>query len=374
MGLAAIVHHWYFQQFNIRRLQYFFIMLYIHQSSCISPQQTFADIDIDQLHDAMNNKLQVIEPSYEGIPTGILRRMGKAIRIGVATALSLLHGNNQVVNGVIIGTANGGMEDCIKFLNQIIDYNEGMLTPTNFVQSTTNAIAAQIGLLTVNKGYNSTHVQRGLAFENALLDAAMLINENAGASYLVGGVDEISSYNYNIDYLDGWYKTAPLSAKDLYTTGTAGSMAGEGAAMFLVNAAKENALAKVVGLQLLHTTDERMVADQLQLFLKKHLPGGKRIDLLLSGEDGDNRLINYYNSCETVLNKQAAVARFKHMTGEYATASAAALWLACNIVTHQSIPAHMLKTPGASAAPGTILIYNCHKLRQHSFILIEKVW
>ena len=62
------------------------------------------------------------------------------------------------------------MEDCIKFLNQIVEYKEGLLTPANFVQSTSNAAAAQIALVTKNHQYNITHVHRGLAFENALMD------------------------------------------------------------------------------------------------------------------------------------------------------------------------------------------------------------
>lgn len=347
-------------------------MFYIHQTSCISPQQTFAAVDIDQLHDVVNNKLQVIEPSYDGIPSGILRRMGKAIRLGVGTALPLLKNNEAFINGIIIGTANGGMEDCIKFLNQIIDYNEGMLTPTNFVQSTTNAVAAQIGLLSANKGYNTTHVHRGLSFENGLLDADLLLNENATANYLVGGVDEISAYNYNIDYLGGWYKKDVLSVADLYTTNTVGSIAGEGAAMFFVNRDSTNATAKVTGIHMLHTNDKQVVSDQVKLFLNKHLHAGEKIDVLLSGENGDIRFSDYYDACENVLNKSATVARFKHLTGEYATASAAALWLACLILKDQYLPGHMIKTAIAQTSFSRMLIYNNYKGRQHSFILVEK--
>lgn len=346
-------------------------MFYIHHTCCISPQHTFGAIDINQLQEVVNNKLQVMEPSYEGIPTGILRRMGKAIRMGAGTALPLLK-NNAAVNGIIIGTANGGMEDCIKFLNQVIDYEEGMLTPTNFVQSTTNAIAAQIGLLSTNKGYNSTHVHRGLAFETALLDAYMLLRENTGSSYVVGGVDEISAYNYNIDYLDGWYKKEPLAARDLYAVNTAGSIAGEGAAMFFVNAQKTDAVAVVTGIHLLHTENEKVVADQLTHFLQKHLPNGEKVDLFLSGENGDARLLACYNACEAVVNNPSAVARFKHMVGEYPTVSAAALWLACYIIQAQAAPSHLFKYTPAAQSFNRVLIYNNHKGVQHSFILVEK--
>jgi hypothetical protein len=347
-------------------------MFYIHQSSFISPQQTFTNADISQLHDVVDNKLRVIEPSYEGIPTGILRRMGKAIRLGVGTALPLLKNNTATIDGIIIGTANGGMEDCIKFLNQIIDYDEGMLTPTNFVQSTTNAIAAQIGLLSANKAYNITHVHRGLAFENALLDADMLLSENKSANYLLGGVDEISAYNYNIDHLGGWYKKETLSAKDLYSANTIGSIAGEGSAMFFVNSDGTNAAAKITGVHMLHTNDKDVVTDQLKLFLNKYLSAGQKIDLFLSGENGDVRFLDYYDACEKTLGKQTSVARFKHMVGEYATASAAALWLACYILKEQFLPEHMIKFSFSQNLFNRILIYNNHKGQQHSFILVEK--
>src|ERR1700761_4058763 len=163
-------------------------MFYIHHTKCISPQLTWDNINLEELQLSSNNTLLAKEPTYESIPPAIYRRMGKAVRLASGAALPLLHAVN--FNGIIIGTANGGLEDCIKFLNQIMQYQEGRLTPTNFVQSTTNAIASQLAFFSSNKGHNSTHVHRGLAFENALLEAAMLLDENPEHTYLLGGVDE----------------------------------------------------------------------------------------------------------------------------------------------------------------------------------------
>lgn len=345
-------------------------MFYIHHTSCISPQPTFGNINIEQLNEAVNNKLQVIEPSYEGIPSGVLRRMGKAVRIGVGAALPVVQ--HAAADGIIIGTANGGMEDCIKFLNQIIQYEEGVLTPTNFVQSTPNAIAGQLGLLKNNKGYNITHVHRGLAFENAVIDAIMMLKENPAHQYLLGAVDEISSYNYNIEWLAGWYKKEAIEAKQLYESNTTASMAGEGAAMFLVNALKKNAIAQLQAIHTLHTADEAVITEQLKQFIHTHLPAGETIDLLLTGENGDKRLLKYYTGCEAVTGKRVATARFKHMTGEYASASAIAMWLACHIIQKQSIPLHMLKYASTPDSFRRILIYNNYKGLQHSFMLISK--
>ena len=342
---------------------------YIHQATCISAQQTFLQADIESLHDPVEKKMKAIEPTYEGIPPGTLRRMGTAVRIGVGAAMPIIK-QAPSINGIIIGTANGGMEDCIKFLNQIIQYEEGLLAPGNFVQSTVNAVASQVGLFSHNKGYNITHVQRGLSFENSIIDAGMQLAENRNNNYLLGAVDEISEYNYNIDYLEDAYKEENIMASQLYDTHSKGCVAGEGAAMFLVNNDKQKAVAKIIGIATLHSEDEELVKKQMQDLLSTHLSAGERIDLFLSGENGDNRYLKYYTNCESAIGVDTAVARFKHMTGEFTTASGAALWLAYHILQQQRIPEHMVKKGGTQHNYKHILIYNNHKGYQHGFILL----
>lgn len=344
-------------------------MFYIHHTSSISPQKTFAEIDIENVNAPVENKLLVVEPIYESIPLNILRRMGKAVRISVGAALPICPENTD---GIVIGTANGGMEDCIKFLNQIIEYDEGMLTPTNFVQSTANAIAGQIGLLTSNKRYNCTHVHRGLAFENAVIDVDMLLKENPSNKYLLGGVDEISAYNYNIELLGNWYKKEKISGSNLYDLNSPGTIAGEGVAMFEVSNLQSNAVAKLQGIRILHSEDKNQVAEILQTFIQQNVNPGEKIDLLLSGENGDNRFLKYYEACENVAGKETSVARFKHIFGEYPTVSALSVWLGCFILREQSIPDHFLKYPSAKKGFSKILIYNNYKGIQHSFILLSK--
>ena len=343
-------------------------MLYIHQHTCISPQKTFGDVDIDTLQLAVDNKLMALEQVYEGIPPAALRRMGKAVKMGIGAGLPVIK-NNPSIEGIILGTSNGGMEDCIKFLNQIIDYDEGLLTPGNFVQSTPNAIASQLSMINKNRSYNITHVHRGLAFENALLDAAMMIDENPGKNYLLGGVDEISTYNFNIDFLDGWYKKEKISNTELYQSNTPASIAGEGAAMFLVNDNAAGAVAKLNALKTLHTNDVGVVTEHLKEFIRK-TPGNK-IDLLLSGENGDSRLLKFYEACEAVIDPAIPMARFKHMCGEYPTASSFSFWLSCYILQQQQVPGHMFKNEKTTFTCNNILVYNNYKGKQHSFFLVS---
>lgn len=345
-------------------------LFYIHQASCISPQQSFGDTDLETLHNPADKKMLALEPSYEGIPPGVLRRMGKAVRMGVGAALPLLK-NRSDINGFIIGTANGGMEDCIKFLNQIIQYEEGQLTPGNFVQSTPNAIAAQLGMISKNRSYNITHVHRGLSFENAVIDAALQLATHPDHTYILGAVDEISAYNYNIEFLGDWYKDEDIQAAGLYSIHTKGAIAGEGAAMFVVNNRPANALARIEAVQQLHNDRVPAFRAMLEQFLAAHLPAGENIDLLLSGENGDIRYTDHYAACEAAMDPSVAVARFKHMTGEYTTVTAPALWLALQLLQKQALPAHLLKRKGSGNTIRNILVYNNYKAEQHSLILLK---
>lgn len=346
-------------------------MLYIHHTSCISPQPAgflAGDEARAWLADGrgsaavrgpVDGAYRVVEPAYPGIAPNTLRRMSKAVRLGVGAAMPLLQqaatgthagtaaetrigtSKETPIDGILIGTGNGGMEESVKFLRQIVDYNEGILAPGHFVQSIPNAIASQIGLTSHNRGYNSTYVHRGQAFEHALIDAAMLVNEQAGSRYLVGGVDELSGYHYQIEQADGWYDEA---------------IAGEGAALFLVDGSAEGALAEVQGVETFHSSDAPMVAARLQTFLQRHL-AGVQPDMFVSGENGDSRALPFYKACEAIVTTPAI--RYKHLCGEYPSASAFAVWLALQLAPAETLPA-------------SVLLYNNHKLSQHSFMLLQR--
>jgi hypothetical protein len=97
---------------------------------------------------------------------------------------------------------------------------------------------------------------------------------------------------------------------------------------------------------------------------------GETPDLLLSGENGDSRFLKFYTLCERLTGDRVAVARFKHMMGEYPAVSSMALWLACEIINQKAVPQHMLKTATMIKAFKKIVIYNNYKGFQHSVMLI----
>ncbi|MEO7174421.1 MAG: hypothetical protein ABIV51_01290, partial [Saprospiraceae bacterium] len=277
--------------------------------------------------------------------------------------------NGAKVDGIIIGTANGGMEDCIRFLNQIVDYDEGLLTPGNFVQSTPNAIAAQVSLITHNQSYNITHMHRGLAFEMAMLDGLMKTREEPGKQFLVGAVDEISTYNHTIDLGAGWYKSEDCPNIELLQSQTAGSIAGEGAAMFLIGDKKQNAVAEVLSIKTFSVVEQ--LSNSLRDLLSDNNCHLSEIDTLIVGRNGDCRFESTYSDFVSKFDPSLNVLSYKHMTGEFPTANALGFWLGVQFLSGMKIPQHMCLRPVQATQPKTLLIYNTYHGKQYSLILMR---
>ncbi|MGL1885589.1 MAG: beta-ketoacyl synthase chain length factor, partial [Reichenbachiella sp.] len=221
--------------------------MYIKSAIAISPQSTIEGTFFDSaIKEFVGNKYEAQEPPYgDLIPRSLLRRMNKAVRMGVGAGLMAVK-NQKPQDGIVLGTAYGGIDDSFKFLHQILEYEEGTLTPTNFVQSTPNAVAGSLAMMTKNTGYNITHVNYGLAFEAALLDAMMLFEEKKANSLLVGSLEELSGHNFNMDEQAGWFKNSQIDSKNLLSSGTKGSVRGEGSSMFVMDNNPQDALAQVL--------------------------------------------------------------------------------------------------------------------------------
>jgi hypothetical protein len=346
--------------------------MFVKDLYAISPQSTH---DLQFEKGAWNEQYakyySAIEPSYlELIPANLLRRMGKAVRMGIGAGLPLIK-RNERADGIIIGSANGGMEDCIHFLNQIVDYDEGVLTPTNFVQSTPNALAGQLALMSKNTGYNMTHVNGALSFENALLDGLLYFEKGKQKSSLViGAVEEISIYNYNIDFLADRFKTEITPNSELIQSNSVGSICGEGSTMFVVSNSPENSLAEIVDVAQITTTSYNHLEELVKGFLDKNGIDSEEIDLLIIGKNGDNRTDGWYDQFLNNFSGKPSIC-FKNMCGEYRTASAFACYLAVQLLSGKfENPDHCIGTIPPSIR--YILIYNHFDGERHGLTLLKK--
>ena len=346
--------------------------LYIVDMNCISPQFTFDQSLFEHGSvDYVGNRYLAKEPAFGSIiPSGLLRRMGKAVRIGVGAGLPLIN-RNSGIDGIVLATANGGLEDCLKFLNQIVDYEEGTLTPTNFVQSTPNAVAGSLALMSNNTGYNITHVNKGLAFESALLDVILLLSEGQASKVLLGGIEEISDYNYNIDLLAGSFKEEEVMSSNLLTSNTAGTVCGEGAAMFVISSELvKDAFAEIVDTEQVSYPDKETLFEKLNCFLVRNEMTPSQIDTLVLGYSGDNRNDYWFDDVRESIFPSSTVYSYKDLVGDYPTSSGFAMWFGVQVILGQNIPG---RDTAVDRKAENVLVYNHYKGVQHGFVILKAI-
>lgn len=124
--------------------------------------------------------------------SGIRRRMSSVVKQGVAVGIDCLCDFNESkeIDAIITSTYLGCIEDTEKFIEIIESTEESLLNPTPFIRSTFNTIGAQIALLCKNQHYNMTYSHGKKSWEQAFLDAALLIVEQDANNVLVGYYDE----------------------------------------------------------------------------------------------------------------------------------------------------------------------------------------
>ncbi len=349
--------------------------MYIRATGNISPQKTFGHQPLVDAVAYTSNRLACIEPDYKDfIDPKQIRRMSRIIRMGVAAAMECLQeAEVKVPDAIVTGTAYGCLEDTNSFLSKMVEFNEELLTPTAFIQSTHNTIGAQIGLLLQCNNYNNAFVHRGFSFESALLDGMMLLKDNEATNVLIGAIDEIINPSHAILNRLGLYKQGSVSNLDIYKTKTKGTIAGEGAAFFLLaNDASATDYAKLNGLHTFYKPDGiDEIEKQIVSFLQRQSISMNDIDLIITGKNGDAGGDKIYDQlAQTVFNNKNSV-NYKHLCGEYPTAAAFAMWLAANIVKSGKLPPALHSAGSAEGSIKRVLIYNHYQGIHHSLSLLS---
>lgn len=172
--------------------------MFVIASSTISHQPTFRSNGFSLRLSELEPSSQIIQPDYsEFIPPMERRRMSEVIRMAIACSIDCLNqAELRQPDGIIVGTSMGCCVNTKNFLDKILAANEGPLSPTSFIVSTHNTIAGQISLLLKNHGYNLTHTQNSLSFEQSLLDGILYIQDGYN-NVLIGGADEEENTLYN---------------------------------------------------------------------------------------------------------------------------------------------------------------------------------
>jgi len=374
--------------------------VYINGTGCLSPQPTLGNHSfLEELVSEVTIRLKAIDPNYkEFVPPEMVRRMGRIIKMGVAAAKTCLSDPSPdsspvasltlaregskppsggwgvgVPDAIITGTGLGCIEDTEKFLGNMIRNNEEFLTPTSFIQSTHNTVGAQIALLMGCHGYNFTYVHRGFSFESAILDSLIQLESGRAQSILLGAADELTSNSFRIQERMGFWRRKPVDNLTLLENPGRGTIAGEGAAFFLLERAEQpTTYATLDDVEMLfRPNSSQEISGQIVQFLERNKLTTHDIDLLLLGRNGDSRFDSVYDEVTRNTFGEVASCGFKHLCGEYMTASSFGLWLATRILRAQRIP-DIVKVERKPSGLRHILLYNHYRGINHSMILLSK--
>lgn len=351
------------------------IPLFINGLSCISPQPTFDTSvfpPVFRTHES--NRLSCIEPDYSPfIDPKAARRMGRLLKYGTTAGLQALRDAAVASpDAISTGTGFGLLDDSGKFLKNVTEAEEGIVSPTAFIQSTHNTVSSNIALSVGCYGHNNTFVHKGFSFESALIDAQMLMSESSAMqNILAGAYDESTEYSYAIMQRLKLIRSTPVNNLELLSAPGSGTIAGEGAAFFLLSRSRsEHTYSNLLGSHILYKPQSAgKVTSSIDSFLSRYGRKLSDIDIVISGLCGDTRRDSLLQEVNDTYFTSQTILGYKHLCGEYMTSSAFALWLAAMITSTRNLPSDtILKDAGRPAS--NILICNAYK-NDYAFILLS---
>jgi len=211
--------------------------LYLYSASSICNQNTFGNSGFSASLVPVEDQNSLVHPEYKKIILPLkLRRLSKLSRMAIANALSAMEkAGLKNVDAIITATGLGRLNDTEHFLQKFITAGGSLVPPLSFIQSGHNTVAGQLALYLGNKGYNMTHVQGHLSFENALIDSIVYADENSNP-ILIGAMDE------KIELVSELADQFGLDKSQI-------NKFSEGASFFIAGTEKANAIAKITAVE-----------------------------------------------------------------------------------------------------------------------------
>lgn len=259
-----------------------------------------------------------LEEVTRGIPPRALRRLKRLPRMALALALGEPPEGDSAgeVRSIFMGTAFGPLSETHDFLAELFLSGEQLSSPTDFVGSVHNSVAGQLAMHHGATGPNVTATGEDDAFEQAVFLAALLPRED-DFPCLVLGADEAHP------------RMSPL----VDPGAPAGGALCDGGGALWATAAGEGSRLRLTPVFLDSTPDRAELLDSLLDALGGASQLGERVGAVFVGIPAVRRAQG-----EEELRRWLARARFagpvvdyRHLTGEFGTASALAAVLACRI-------------------------------------------
>lgn len=344
--------------------------MYISGIGCISAQKTFEENYFFSDYNFTSNEIfKCLEPIYSKyINPSFSRRLSRLVKFSMTGAiLALNDACIKVPDAIISGTGLGCIEDTEKFMGYVLMEEGGLLSPTPFIQSTHNTVNSQLALYLKCRGYNITYSHRIFSFEQAIVDAFLLLSDNPGKNVLAGGFDEITENSQRIKNIYFGKKTGNINGYNVRD--------GEGAAFFLLKEEKDSSCyAKIIAVETIRIGNLKVksISEVLENILEKYRLDISDIDYILTGMNGNIVNDEPYLDLKKGILADIPYLFYKHLSGEYFTSSSFAMWCASKMLKTQSIPQIMNYENHVFSKVEHILLLNFFRKRDLSFLLLEK--
>jgi hypothetical protein len=127
-----------------------------------------------------------------------------------------------------------------------------------------------------------------------------------------------------------------------------------------------------VGVKTFNTLAKSELVVSLEEFLNENNISVADIDVLIGGNNGDMDYDDYYLELTNGPFKNTQQVYYKHLSGEFNTASAFGFWLGAKILKTQHIPNAIALNTIRVHKIEIVLLYNQYRGKNHSFTLLRR--
>lgn len=283
-----------------------------------------------------------LEAQTAQLPQKMIRRLKRLPRMVLALAAAACAEREDLLppQSIFFGTGWGPLSETHDFLSKLFESGEQFTSPTDFIGSVHNAPAGQAAIHFRAKGPNITLSGGDYSFEQALLTADLLRHESERPLLLIGADEYHPVFS-------------PLFEPAAASKGTS---ADGGAAFILTRGNSDGS-----NIRSLHLAFAREDPHTISCMIE-HLGGKQRIrerySAIFAGipavyEESGRRQLNEF---ETLIGFEGPVIDYRRWTGEFASASAVAAFLAAKCIQQNEIPVQMRNRGICSLSDAGILL------------------
>lgn len=303
--------------------EFFPMPMAVAGTACLTGAGKTADTTNAFLEGAACGGMLALAEISANLPPRAVRRLKRLPRLALSLAREALDNAEHASepSGVFFATGWGALTETNDFLNRLFENQERFSSPMDFVGSVHNAPAGEIAMMFDATGPNITMTGGDSSFEQALI-AASVMGDSTGAPFLVIGADECHQ------------RLSPLFDFSVSCTQTL----CDGGGGLCLKRAETGLMVRPV---FFRRADEEKHPIQS---LVKRLGGANavknRFGAIFAGipagcrQTGEKQVHMF----QTLTGSVAPVLDYRKQTGEFASASAAAVSLAAACVQQDLIP------------------------------------